>query len=72
MKIPNYIDYALQQRSKLAYRLHKYCRIIDDFLIKNNINPDDACWLTGVEIYVNPNVAEDEVRNAILNKRNNE
>lgn len=65
MKIPKYIDEALKKRTKLAIQLDNVCYTIDRFLTKNNIEPDTSCWNTGVEIYVNPNDAEDEVRKAI-------
>lgn len=68
MKIPKYIEEALIKRRSYAFKLDKQCRIIDRFLSKHNINPDDACWLTGVEIYVNPDMAEEEVRRAIKEK----
>lgn len=67
MKIPGYIDNALKKRTRLALYLEKQCSIVDDWLNKNNIDPDTACWLGGVEIYVNPYVAEDEVRRSIEN-----
>lgn len=68
MKIPKYIEKALIKRRSYAIKLDEQCRIVDRFLSKHNINPDDACWLTGVEIYVNPDMAEEEVRRAIKEK----
>ena len=65
MKIPKYVDAALKRRTKLANQLMDACVIVDDFLYRNGIDPDCACWLTGVEIYVNPKSAELEVRRAI-------
>lgn len=68
MKIPKYIEEALIKRRSYAIKLDEQCRIVDRFLSKHSINPNDACWLTGVEIYMNPDVAYDEVRNAIKEK----
>ena len=68
MKIPKYIEEALIKRRSYAIKLDEQCRIVDRFLSKYNITPDDACWLTGVEIYTNPDTAEEEVRRAIKEK----
>lgn len=65
MKIPKYIDRALKQRTKLALQLDSISYSVDEFLIKHNIEPDTSCWGTGVEIYIHPFDAEEEVRRAI-------
>lgn len=68
MKIPKYIDTLLKRRTKLAKQLDAVCWELDDWLDKNDIEPDSACYHTGVETYVNPDSAEREVRRAILSK----
>lgn len=65
MVIPKHIDKALKARTRLAMQLDRQCGIVDRWLSKNGIEPDSSCWLTGVEIYVNPENAESEVRRAI-------
>lgn len=65
MKTPKRIDDALKRRTRLANQLILTCATVDDWLEENGVDPDPACWLTGVEIYVNPNQAEREVRRAI-------
>jgi len=65
MKLPEEIDRALKARTHLAKQLITECVIVDNFLLKNKIEPEDASWLTGVEIYANPDAAEAEVRRAI-------
>ena len=68
MKIPKYIDNLLKRRTKLACRLDDVCNELDAWLDKNGIEPDSACYRTGVETYVNPHISEMEVRNAIERK----
>lgn len=68
MKIPKYIDNLLRKRTRLAKQLFNVCYELDVWLDKNDIDPDSACWKTGVEIYVNPDVSEREVRKAIEEK----
>ena len=68
MKIPKYIEYALEMRCKLARRLDDYCRIIDDFIDKNNIEVEFEDYHGGVELYVNPEESYDKVVKAIRNK----
>lgn len=65
MKIPKYVDDALKKRLRYALILEKQCYIVDRFLLENGIECDEACFLTGVEIYVNPAAAEQAVRKAI-------
>lgn len=68
MTITKYIDTLLKRRTRLAKQLDDVCQKLDDWLDKNGIDPDSACWHTGVEIYVNPDNSEEEVRRAILAK----
>lgn len=68
MKIPKYIDDLLKKRTRLAYKLDDVCMRLDDWLDKNAIEPDSACYHTGVETYVNPRSSEREVRRAITQK----
>ena len=68
MKIPKYIDTLLKRRTSLAEQLDNISFKIDQYLLKNNIEPDTSCWLTGCEIYINPEDAELEVRRAIKEK----
>lgn len=65
MQIPKHIDKALKERTFLARQLDRQCGIIDAWLREHDVEPDSSCWLTGVEIYVNPDLAEEEVRRAI-------
>ena len=68
MKIPRYINDLLEKRTKYAIKLQQVCSEVDTWLVKNNIEPDEACYLSGCEIYVNPAIAEDMVRRAIEEK----
>ena len=68
MKIPKKIDDALKRRTRYAELLDKAAHEVDKWLWANGIEPDDACWLTGCEIYVNPGAAEANVRKAITEK----
>lgn len=68
MSITKFIDTLLKRRTRLAKQLDDVCQILDDWLDKNGIDPDSACWRTGVETYVNPDSSEMEVRRAILAK----
>lgn len=65
MKIPKYIEKALQQRVKAAYVLIHSDSIITDFINKNGIEVEDFDYCYGVEMYVNPNASADRVRSAI-------
>lgn len=69
MTIPKYIDTLLKRRTRLAKQLDDVCQKVDDWLDKNGIEPDFACFHAGVETYVNPDSSEKEVREAILAKR---
>lgn len=69
MLIPKHIDDLLKKRTKLAQQLDDVCCELDDWLADNDIDPDSACWRTGVETYVNPRSSEREVRRAIREKQ---
>lgn len=68
MKIPKYIEKAIDRRIRLAQDLNSVCRIVDDFIIKHHIDDElDYCdFLTGVEIYGNPAASGRRVKQAIL------
>jgi len=68
MKIPKYIEKLLKRRTKLAYDLIAVGCKLDDWLQKNSVSPDSACWSGGAAIYVEPDVAENAVVESILNK----
>ena len=68
MRIPKYMNDLLEKRTKYAIKLQYICSEVDEWLVKNNIEPDEACYLSGCEIYVNPCIAEDMVRRAIEEK----
>ena len=68
MRIPKYIDDLLKKRTRLAKQLDNVCYELDVWLDKNDIEPDSACWRTGVETYVNPDASEREVRRVIEKK----
>ena len=71
MKIPKYIEKALQQRVRAAYTLIHNDSIITDFINKNGIEVEDFDSCSGVEMYVNPDASVDRVRSAI-EQHNNE
>ncbi len=66
VRIPKEVDKALKQRTKYAQKLQVECAIIDDFLIKHDIDAGSENYLTGCEIYTNPLSAEMACRDAIL------
>lgn len=68
MKIDRHVSALLRKRTRLAKELDSVCSELDRYLLENEIEPDGACWLGGVEIYVNPEAAEEEVRNKISEK----
>lgn len=67
MKIPKYIDQALNLRTKSAVQLNKADTVIADFIIKNDIAVESYDYCSGVEMYANPYDSEDRIREAILN-----
>lgn len=67
MKIPKYIEKALQQREKTALKLSKADIVITDFINKNGIIVESYDYCGGVEIYYNPYESANRIREAILN-----
>lgn len=67
MKIPKYIDEALKKRTKAAMRFTHYDFIISEWIEKNGLadDVDAASFHGGVESIVNPDVAEQNIRDAI-------
>ena len=66
MKIPKKIDTLLNQRTRYAGMLDRVSFRLDKWLMEHGIDPGDANWMTGCEIYVNPYAAEAAVRKAIV------
>ena len=67
MKIPKYIEKALQQREKTALKLNEADMVITDFIKKNGIIVESCDYWGGVEIYTNPYESANSIREAILN-----
>lgn len=67
MKIPKYIEQALDRRVKSAIRLNEADMVITDFIIKNDIVVESYDYATGVEMYANPYESANRIREAILN-----
>lgn len=72
MKIPEYIEKAIDRRTRLAYQLDDACRIVDDYIRKNGLTEEIETydWLGGVEIYVNPEDSGKRIKEAIRNHNN--
>ena len=70
MKIPKYIDDALKKRTKAAETFNHYDFIISRWIDKNGLydDIDTADFHGGVESIVNPDVSEQNIREAILQK----
>lgn len=71
MKIPAYIESALEQRAKAAARLGKLNSVIDEFLIKNGIAEElELCdYGYGAEVVCAPYESVARVREAIKNHK---
>lgn len=69
MKIPQYVDILLKQRTRYANRLDAVMSELDKWLDKNNVECEDCDTHTGVEIYCNPGDSEQRVRQSILNHK---
>ena len=65
--IPQYIEKALDRRARAARIFDEADSIISKYLIKNHWDDlaDTACFLGGVESITNPELANEDVRNAI-------
>ena len=70
MKIPKYISNALEKRTKYAFLLNKYMRIVDNWLDRNDIVCETYDTHTGCEIYCNPTASEIRIRKMIENHEN--
>lgn len=66
MKLPKYIDDALKKRTKAAQQFNKYDWIISEWIDKHFYEDDidSSCYHGGVESIVNPESAEQEIRDA--------
>ena len=65
MKIPKYINEALKKRTKYACKLDDAMRVVDDWMDKHNIECESCDTHTGCEIYTNPFLSEQRIREAI-------
>lgn len=68
MKIPKYIEKALDDRVKAADKLNSADLIISEFIEKHDINVEDYDYRDGVEAIVNPDASAERIREAIKNK----
>lgn len=71
MKIPKYIEQALERREKYAEKLNEACAVVDKFIFKNGLDDEieDYDFCTGVEIYGNPSASAERIRQAIINHK---
>jgi hypothetical protein len=72
MKIPKYIDEALQKRTNAAFKFMNYDCIVSDFIEKNGIELDPMHYGLGCESLLNPDSSANAVREAILAHKNKE
>lgn len=70
MKIPKYIEKALDDREKAAYKFNSADYIISQFIEKHNIVAESYDYRSGVESIVNPSASAARIREAIINKEN--
>lgn len=70
MKIPKYIEKALDDRVKAADKFNGADRIITQFIEKHDIDVNSEDYLGGAESLVNPDASADRIREAIENKGN--
>lgn len=68
MKIPKYIEKALERRARAAIQLSIADEIVTDFICKYNIGAEKYDYCTGYEICANPEASAERVRQAILSK----
>lgn len=68
MKIPKYIEAALQRRVRAAFNFLSADDVISEFIEKNNIEIDPEDYGCGVDSLLNPRESAEAIRNAILNK----
>lgn len=71
MKIPKYIDEALEKRTKAANLFCHYDLIVSRWLGNNGFanEIDSADFFGGVESLVNPEDSEERIREAIRNRK---
>lgn len=62
MKVPKYIEDALNRRARAADIFQKADDIISDFIDKNHIEVPMEDYCGGVESYVNPWESIDSIR----------
>lgn len=67
MKIPKYIEEALQRRVRAATAFNEADWIISTWLAKNGIDCEDFDTYGGVESIVNPVSSANRIRECILN-----
>lgn len=70
MKIPKYIEKALADRAKAAYKFNSADHIITQYIEKHDIDVEQYDYCGGVEAIVNPDASADRIRIAITNKEN--
>lgn len=68
MKIPREIENALKKRAKSAEVLNEMDHIISEFIRDHDIEAEECDYLTGVEMYSNPQASADRIREAIRAK----
>lgn len=68
MKIPKYIEKALERRAKAAEIWNRNDLIISEFIDKHNIIAEDYDYHGGCEAIVNPWTSSSRVAEAIKNK----
>lgn len=68
MKIPKYIEKALERRTRAAIQLINADIVVTNFICKHGINAEEFDYCTGYEIYANPEASAERVRQAILSK----
>lgn len=66
MKIPKYIDEALQKRANAAFKFLQYDDVVSIFIEKHNIDVDFDYYCGDVGSITNPYESENAVREAIL------
>lgn len=71
MKIPKYIDEALQKRANAAFKFLQYDDVVSIFIEKHNIDVNFDYYCGGVGSITNPNESANAVREAILTHKNN-
>ncbi len=68
MKIPKEIENALKRRVRAAETLLETDHIVSNFIEENGIEAEECDYLTGVEMYANPQASADRIRKAIRAK----